>query len=84
MCVAPCEGGWYRCQVVAYDEDTQVCDIKYLDYGGYHSIAATELKQIRTDFLSLPFQVNIDLIIQENFQICLLLSHLLLSHLSQI
>lgn len=56
VCVAPCEGGWYRCQVVAYDEDTQVCDIKYLDYGGYHSIAATELKQIRTDFLSLPFQ----------------------------
>jgi len=56
VCVAPCEGGWYRCQVVAYDEETGACDIKYLDYGGYHSIAATELKQIRTDFLSLPFQ----------------------------
>jgi len=56
VCVAPCEGGWYRCQVVAYDEETGVCDIKYLDYGGYHSIPAAELKQIRTDFLSLPFQ----------------------------
>jgi len=56
VCVAPCEGGWYRCQVVAYDSDTGVCDIKYLDYGGYHSIAASELRQIRTDFLSLPFQ----------------------------
>ena len=59
VCVAPCEGGWYRCQVVAYDEETGACDIKYLDYGGYHSIAATELKQIRTDFLSLPFQVHL-------------------------
>lgn len=56
VCVAPCEGGWYRCQVVAYDEDTGVCDIKYLDYGGYHSIPVNQLKQIRTDFLSLPFQ----------------------------
>jgi len=56
VCVAPCDGGWYRCQVVAYEEDTGMCDIKYLDYGGYHSIPATQLKQIRTDFLSLPFQ----------------------------
>jgi len=56
VCVAPCEEGWYRCQVVAYDSDTKMCDIKYLDYGGYHTIAAAELKQIRTDFLSLPFQ----------------------------
>lgn len=56
VCVAPCEGGWYRCQVVAYDTDTGVVDIKYLDYGGYHSLPASDLRQIRTDFLSLPFQ----------------------------
>jgi len=56
VCVAPCDEGWYRCQVVAYDEEGGMCDIKYLDYGGYHSIAANELRQIRTDFLSLPFQ----------------------------
>jgi len=56
VCVAPCQGGWYRCQVVAFDQETSMCDIKYLDYGGYHSISATELRQIRTDFLSLPFQ----------------------------
>lgn len=56
VCVAPCDGNWYRCQVVAYDEESGLCDIKYLDYGGYHSIAASELRQIRTDFLSLPFQ----------------------------
>lgn len=56
VCVAPCQGGWYRCQVVAFDQETAMCDIKYLDYGGYHSVSATELRQIRTDFLSLPFQ----------------------------
>jgi len=56
VCAAPCDGGWYRCQIVSYDEDTDTCDVKYLDYGGYASLAATSLKQIRTDFLSLPFQ----------------------------
>ena len=37
-----------------------MCDIKYLDYGGYHSISVDSLRQIRTDFLSLPFQVITD------------------------
>jgi len=56
VCAAPCDGGWFRCQVVAFDEETKMCDIKYLDYGGYSSISADSLRQIRTDFLSLPFQ----------------------------
>jgi len=56
VCVTSCDGGWYRCQVVAYDEETSMCDIKYLDYGGYHTVSAKDLRQIRTDFLSLPFQ----------------------------
>jgi len=56
VCVAAYEGGWYRCQVVSVDESSQQADIKYLDYGGYHTIAIDDLKQIRTDFLSLPFQ----------------------------
>ena len=49
VCVAPCDEGWYRCQVVAYDEEGGMCDIKYLDYGGYHSIAANEFRQIRSE-----------------------------------
>jgi len=56
VCAAPCDEGWYRCQIVSYDKDTEMCDIKYLDYGGYHSISVHSLRQIRTDFLSLPFQ----------------------------
>jgi len=34
-----------------------MCDIKYTDYGGYDTVPASDLKQIRTDFLTLPFQV---------------------------
>lgn len=56
VCVASCDFGWYRCQIVAYDSETEMCDIKYLDYGGYHTVSAKDLRQIRTDFLSLPFQ----------------------------
>jgi len=56
VCVAPCDGGWYRCQVVAVDPSSEQCDIKYLDYGGYHTLPVADLRQIRTDFLSLPFQ----------------------------
>ena len=58
VCVAAYEGGWYRCQVVSVDEAAQQCDIKYLDYGGYHTLPIDDLRQIRTDFLSLPFQVQ--------------------------
>ena len=46
-------------KVVSYDEIEDVCDIKYIDYGGYDSLAADQLRQIRTDFLSLPFQVSL-------------------------
>ena len=58
VCVAPCDEGWYRCQIVAYDEESGMCSIKYRDYGGYHSIDVNELRQIRTDFLSFPFQAT--------------------------
>ena len=51
-----CEGAWYRCQIVAHDEESESCDVKYLDYGGYTTVPVDSLKQIRTDFLSLPFQ----------------------------
>jgi len=56
VCVAPCDEGWYRCQVVSVDVASEQCDIKYLDYGGYHTLPIADLRQIRTDFLSLPFQ----------------------------
>ena len=45
-------------QVVSYNESTDECDIKFIDYGGYLTVPAADLRQIRTDFLSLPFQVR--------------------------
>lgn len=56
ICVVNSSEGWYRCQVVGYHEEEDVCDIKYIDYGGYDNVPADSLRQIRTDFLSLPFQ----------------------------
>ena len=56
ICAAPMYNGWYRAQVVATYEDTDYCDIKYTDYGGYAKIQSCQLRQIRSDFTSLPFQ----------------------------
>ena len=46
---------------MGYDADVDKCDIKYTDYGGYDTVPASDLKQIRTDFLTLPFQVMLEL-----------------------
>jgi A-kinase anchor protein 1, mitochondrial len=35
-----------------------VCDIKFVDYGGYMTLPASALRQIRTDFMMLPFQAT--------------------------
>jgi len=56
ICVAPALGGWYRAQVVAVDEETDACDIKFVDYGGYSTVNSSVLRQIRGDFMTLPFQ----------------------------
>ena len=56
ICAAPMLGGWYRAQVVCTYEDTDECDIKYVDYGGYARVQACVLRQIRSDFTTLPFQ----------------------------
>ncbi len=37
------------------DEDYEV-DICFVDYGGYSRVPASCLRQIRADFMSLPFQ----------------------------
>lgn len=47
---------WYRCQVVSYNPATDSCDIKFVDHGGYTTVPATDLRQLKSDFLRLPFQ----------------------------
>ena len=49
-------GGWYRAQVVSVDAESEKCDIKFVDYGGYMAIDCCMLRQIRSDFMTLPFQ----------------------------
>lgn len=56
ICAAPMLNGWYRAQIMAVHDDTDECDIKYVDYGGYSRISSQCLKQIRSDFMTLPFE----------------------------
>ena len=46
----------YRCQVVKFNEDSDSCDIKFVDHGGYTTVPVEDLCQLRDDFIRLPFQ----------------------------
>ncbi|XP_046543275.1 A-kinase anchor protein 1, mitochondrial-like [Haliotis rubra] len=56
ICAAFMVDGWFRAQVVNVTENSDEVDIKYVDYGGYARVQAAMLKQIRSDFMTLPFQ----------------------------
>lgn len=56
ICVSAVQGSWYRVQIVSHSQEDQHCLVKYLDYGGYANVPVTSLRQIRTDFMAVPFQ----------------------------
>lgn len=56
ICVSAVQGSWYRVQIVSHSPEDQHCLVKYLDYGGYANVPVTSLRQIRTDFMAVPFQ----------------------------
>ncbi|KAM6048327.1 A-kinase anchor protein 1, mitochondrial isoform 1-T2 [Theristicus caerulescens] len=57
ICAAPgLDGAWVRAQVISYFEETSEVELRYVDYGGYDKVKVDTLRQIRSDFLSLPFQ----------------------------
>lgn len=57
ICAAPgVDGAWWRAQVVASYEETDEVEIRYVDYGGYKRVKVDVLRQIRSDFVTLPFQ----------------------------
>ncbi|OCT95163.1 hypothetical protein XELAEV_18012847mg [Xenopus laevis] len=57
ICAAPAEdNAWWRAQVVAYFKDSEEVEIRYVDYGGYEKVKVDILRQIRSDFVTLPFQ----------------------------
>lgn len=47
---------WYRCQVVSYNSTLDTCEVKFVDHGGYTTVSATNLRQLKSQFLRLPFQ----------------------------
>lgn len=56
LCAAPVLGAWFRAVTVNYYADSDEVMLRFVDYGGYTRLPRSELRQIRTDLMSLPFQ----------------------------
>ncbi|TDH14728.1 hypothetical protein EPR50_G00023830 [Perca flavescens] len=57
ICAAPAvDGAWWRAQVITFYKETNEVEIRYVDYGGYDRVKIDSLRQIRSDFVTLPFQ----------------------------
>ncbi|KAM6225853.1 A-kinase anchor protein 1, mitochondrial-like [Porphyrio hochstetteri] len=57
ICAAPAlDGAWLRAEVNRHFEETGEVELRYVDYGGYDRVKINQLRKIRSDFLSLPFQ----------------------------
>ncbi|GFR60948.1 A-kinase anchor protein 1, mitochondrial [Elysia marginata] len=56
ICVVESQGFWYRAMIMSKEDENGETQIKFVDYGGYASMHVSALKQIRTDFMTLPFQ----------------------------
>ncbi|VDK59931.1 unnamed protein product, partial [Cylicostephanus goldi] len=56
LCAAPVLGAWFRAVTVSYYAETDEVMLRFVDYGGYTRLPRSELRQIRTDLMSLPFQ----------------------------
>ncbi|XP_070399837.1 A kinase (PRKA) anchor protein 1b isoform X2 [Nothobranchius furzeri] len=57
ICAAPAvDGAWWRAQVITFYKDSDEVEIRYVDYGGYDRVKTDSLRQIRSDFVTLPFQ----------------------------
>ncbi|KAG7321855.1 hypothetical protein KOW79_014713 [Hemibagrus wyckioides] len=57
ICAAPAvEGAWWRAQVISFYKESNEVEIRYVDYGGYDRVKIDTLRQIRSDFVTLPFQ----------------------------
>ncbi|KAM9456064.1 uncharacterized protein akap1a isoform 2-T2 [Clarias gariepinus] len=59
LCAAPSpDSAWWRAQVIQHYKDSDIVQIRYVDYGGYVTVNLSSLKQIRSDFVTLPFQAS--------------------------
>jgi len=56
ICVARLEEGkWFRAEVVSLHQEEEVV-VRLVDGGGYMILPIEELRQIRFDFVTIPFQ----------------------------
>lgn len=60
VCVLKLKNDCYRVQIVRNDlsDDDTHCIVKLLDFGGYVNVHRDDLRQIRSDFMTLPFQAT--------------------------
>lgn len=58
LCAAPVLDAWFRAVTVCFFEETDEVLVRFVDYGGYTKIPRGDLRQIRTDLMTLPFQAN--------------------------
>lgn len=58
ICAAPTENNWYRAQIISTSEENDTSVVKLVDFGGYLTVDNDQLKQIRSDFMTLPFQAT--------------------------
>lgn len=56
LCAAPVLGAWFRAVTVLYYADSDEVLVRFVDYGGYTRVARGDIRQIRTDLMTLPFQ----------------------------
>lgn len=56
VCAAYSVDSWYRATILSTDTETGTSYVKFLDYGGYAYVDNAKLRQIRADFMLLPFQ----------------------------
>nr|XP_023029395.1 KH domain-containing protein akap-1 [Leptinotarsa decemlineata]XP_023029396.1 KH domain-containing protein akap-1 [Leptinotarsa decemlineata] len=58
LCVAYSVDTWCRAVVLSTDVDSDTSYVKILDYGGYAYVDNSNLRQMRFDFMLLPFQAS--------------------------
>jgi len=50
------EDDWYRAEVVTVNEEKDEVTARLVDVGGYVTVPIDDLRQIRVDFVTIPFQ----------------------------
>lgn len=58
ICIAHLDPEWVRAEVVAIQEEENKVTARLVDVGGYVQVSIDSLRQIRVDFVTIPFQAT--------------------------